>query len=78
MMSHCTGHRQSGQPGDAAGRDGGGEVVLVDVGVVVLAEQGGVEQAGGSTIDPVNDMMRVTPKWWSAAPGEGAAFVPDP
>jgi hypothetical protein len=43
--------------GDVECGDGGGEVVLVDVGVVELAEQREVEQAGGSAVDPVSDVM---------------------
>ena len=51
----------SGLPSDAEGGDGGGEVVLVDVGVVVAAEQGEVDQGGGSAVYPVFDVVGVGP-----------------
>ena len=69
---------RSGVPGDVGGGDGGGEVVLVDPGVVVGAEQGQVGQGGGPAVGPVLDVVGVAPLRWSPASGEGAPCVAGP
>ena len=46
-------------PGDAVGGEGGGEVVLVGVGVVVGAQEGEVGQGGGFAVGPVTDVVGV-------------------
>ena len=65
-------------PGDVGGGDGGGQVALVDPGVVVAAEQGEVGQGGVAAVGPVSDVVGVAPLRWSPASGEGAAFVAGP
>ena len=65
---------RSGVPGDAVGGEGGGEVVLVDVGVlvgvgvVVGAREGEVGQGGGFAVGPVTDVVGI-------APVQGAAGI---
>jgi hypothetical protein len=63
-------------PGDVG--DGGGEVLGVDEGVVVAAGEGEVEQAGGSAVGPVLDVVGVAPVGGSSAVWVGAAFVAGP
>src|SRR6476469_5010783 len=65
----------SGVPGDAGGGNGGGEVAVVDLGVVSRAEQGAVGQVGGSAVAPVHDVVGVAPGGGDGAAGEAAAVV---
>src|SRR6478672_11529385 len=59
----------SGVPGDAGVGDGGGEVALVDDGVVPPAEQGRVGQAGRPAVDPVAHVVaHDLSKWYDQGP----------
>ena len=68
----------SGLPGDIEGGNGGGEVVLVDPRVVMLAEQGEIHQRGRSAVRPMYDVMGVAPQWWPSASWVGTALVSCP
>ena len=52
-----------------------GPVAVVQVSVVVAAEEDGVGQAGGAAVGPVVDVVGVAPARWSVAAGERAAAV---
>jgi hypothetical protein len=69
-------------PGDVVGGDGGGEVMPVDPGVVVAAEQRHIQEAGRSAVDPMSYVMGVglppkprTPSQWSYWPRKGVAMA---
>ena len=46
--------------------------------MVIGAEQGEVEQTGGSAVDPMSDVVRVAPLRRPPAAWEGAALVSGP
>ena len=66
-----------GDGGWAVGCGGDGVVVLVDVVVVAVAEQGGVVEAGCSALCPVDDVVGVGPGGGFRAAGVDAAAVAD-
>jgi hypothetical protein len=50
-------------------------VVVVDLSVVVAAEEGEVVEVGGAAVGPVFEVVGVAPAGWAVAAGEGAAVV---
>lgn len=55
----------------------GGPLAFVEEGVVVVAEQGGVVQVGGSVFGPEVQMVRFAPGWWAVAASPDATTVTD-
>ena len=63
-------------PGHFAGGRCCGPAPLVGDRVVAGAEQGAVEQAGDPSVDPVNDVVRVSPLRRCGTARDRAALVP--
>ena len=55
--------------------DGDLPFVVVQESVVEAADEDAVVEAGFAAIDPMLEMMSVTPFGWPVAAGEGASFV---
>src|SRR5690625_174224 len=64
-----------GVPGDPGGIDSGGELLVMDVGVVPWAEQCCVVEVGGAAVSPPGDVVGVAPLGGHSASGVGAALV---